>query len=397
MIETQSSIESECYSNFVCYKDQSMKIYYRVLLLTLVITSCTTKDKGRLTHNGLPIIKATQTDIDFKVGDDWFSGWWTIALEVENDTLQVICFGQKETFRFATDLDSIEFEIEPGESKNFYVLLHDSLYAHTIIQGVPFQSNKIIYDSVNSGRVEFMYQTEKSEYLSNLMKEFPLEFNTNEMSDKEIVLAVLNWTNSRWQHDGNNLPKKNDAISILKEAEQGGRFPCFAYAIVLRDQLTALGYNARTVYLKTQDAEVRESSPGHVATEVFLNDLEKWVFVDGQFNVLSTLNGKPLNAIEFQNAISNHYDELELESLAEPDYAESKRLYVEFVYDYLFYIDTALDNRYDPDERFTINGKRSLMLVPKEADNLAHINFWDIDIDFCIYTNSAMDFYSRPN
>lgn len=370
-----------------------MKIDYRVLLLTLIVFSCATKKE--LTHNGLPAIKATQINIDYKLGDDWFHDWWSIAPEIENDTLQVTCFEPKEAFKFKTDMDSIEFEIEPGATKNFFVILNDSLYAHTIVQGIPFKPNKITYDTLNSSVISIAYQKGESEYLSNLKKEYPIPFITENMSDKETVLVVLDWTNKRWQHDGNNSPKQFDAISILNDAEQGSRFPCFAYAIVLRDQLTALGYNARTVYLKTQDAQVRESPPGHVATEVYLNDLEKWVFIDGQWNVLPTLNGTPLNTIEFQNAISNHYNEFELESLG--DNALSKRKYVDFVYDYLFYIDTSFDNRYDNSEIFKVNGKHSFMLVPIGAKNLSHINFWNINVDYCIYTNSALDFYTKPN
>ncbi len=284
-----------------------MKIDFRILLLILFISSCTAKTK--LINNGLPAIRATKKYVDYKIGDDWVYGRWRIGPEIENDTLPIVCYRPKEAFKFRTDVDSIEFEITPETNKSFYVILNDSLYAHTIVHGVPFRPNRISYDSVNRSDINIIYQSGQSEYLSTLVKEYPPDFITNGMSDKEAVLAALNWTNNRWQHDGNNSPKKNDAISILKEAKEGSRFPCFAYAIVLRDQLNAIGYKARTVYLKTHDAEFRKNPPGHVATEVFLNDLNKWVFIDGQFNVMPTLNGTPLNAVEFQNAISNHYED----------------------------------------------------------------------------------------
>jgi len=209
------------------------------------------------------------------------------------------------------------------------------------------------------------------------------------------VLSILNWTNSRWKHSGNHSPKKNDGISILDEAKSGGRFPCFAYAIVLRDQLNALGYKARTVYLKTQDATTRKSSPGHVATEVFLNDLKKWVFLDGQFNAMPTLDGIPLNAVEFQHAINHNYKQFKLESYGSE--VVSKRYYVNFVYDYLYYFDTSLDTRYNVTERMKIDGKSSLMLVPKGSKKLDFINFWNMKVDYCVYTNSLMDFYESPN
>jgi phenolic acid decarboxylase len=370
-----------------------MKIGFRILLMILLISSCTSKKK--LMNNGLPAIIATKKNIDYKIGDNWVYGRWSIAPEVENDTLTIICYRPKEAFKFRTNVDSIELEIEPEKSKSFYVILNDSLFAHTIIHGVSFSPNRISYDSVNKSEINITYQSDLNEYLSTLKNEYPLNFITNDMSDKEAVLAALNWTNNRWQHDGNNSPKKNDAISILNEAKEGSKFPCFAYAIVLRDQLNAIGYKARTVYLKTQDAEFRKSSPGHVATEVYLNDLNKWVFIDAQFNVMPTLNGTPLNAIEFQNDINNDYEDFKLVSLGNG--IISKRNYVKFVYDYLFYIDTALDNRYNNSEKFKIGGKRSVMLVPIGAKNISHINFWNMDVDYCVYTNSIKDFYSTPN
>ena len=71
--------------------------------------------------------------------------------------------------------------------------------------------------------------------------------------------------------------------------------------------------------------------------------------------------------------------------------------YVNFVYNYLYYIDTAFDQRHDSNPTYTVEGKRSLMLVPSEALNLTRINFYDQDIDYCIYTHSLLDFYARPN
>lgn len=358
------------------------------------ISSGSTSEKSEALLNGLPTIRATNENIDYKIGDDWVYEDWSIAPEIKNDTLPIICYRPKEAFKFRTDIDSIEFEIEPKKSKSFYVILNDSLFAHTIIQGVPFNPNRTSYDSISKSNINIAYQSDTNEYLSRLKKEYPLTFITNDMSDKEAVLTVLNWTNNRWQHNGNNSPKKNDAISILDEAKAGGQFPCFAYAIVLRDQLNAIGYKARTVYLKSQDAAFRKSPPGHVATEVYLNDLDKWIFIDGQFNVMPTLNGTPLNAVEFQSAINNDYENLKLISLDND--IISKRDYINFVYDYLFYLDTTLDNRYHNGDKIKIGEKHSVMLVPLGAENISHINFWKMDVDYCIYTNYIKDFYSTP-
>ena len=372
------------------------KLNFCLLAISMLLTTACSTNKG-LVHEGLPVIKSVNKSVDYKIGDNWAINGWSVVPEVPNDTLVVTCFSPNESFKFKTDVDSIAFTIKAGTTKRFYVLVEEDQYAHTIIVGKAFEGHPISHTKEEKNAAwEIKYQGEPSAYIEELQHKYPLnELISGLGSDQEKALAILNWTNKQWEHDGNQSPKKNDAISILDEVNEGGRFPCFAYAIVLRDQLTALGFKARTLYLKTADAATRKSPPGHVATEVYLKDIKKWVFVDGQFNVMPSLKGVPLNAVEFQAAISNHSGDFKLETFSK-EKPISKRGYVDFVYDYLYYLDTTLDNRYDSEERFLINGKKSLMLVPKGAEKLTHINFWDMEVDYCLYTHSIQDFYAKP-
>jgi hypothetical protein len=370
-----------------------MRINTLIILIPFVLGACSSSKK--LTYKNSPVINAKTDYSEYRVGDDWYKGHWSIAPQIEHDTLQIVCYGSKESFEFKTDTDRIEFELQANTSRDFYVRMDENTYAHTIIQGIEFEKDQLNFSSSRNSDLVTKYPLEKSDYLEKLKQTYPLEFTDDKTNDTEVLLQVLNWTNSRWEHNGNNSPSKNDAITILNEANQGQQFPCFAYAIVLRDQLSALGYKARTIYLKTKDAANRKGPPGHVATEVYLEDLQKWVFVDAQFNVMARLNNIPLNAIEFQDAISNHYDQFELQSLSNEKV--SKKSYVNFVYDYLYYFDTSLDNRYEKEERHLIDGKRSIMLVPLGAENLTHIDFWDMEVDYCVYTHSKSDFYAKPN
>lgn len=369
-----------------------MKNNLLLLVFSFYLLSCSFSETTN--HKGQPVIQANSDYSEYRVGEDWYRGYWSIAPHVEHDTLKITCYNAIESFEFKTDNDSIEFEIGPGGIKDFYIQMGEDTFAHTIIQGMAFETTSLSFENTSNPNTQFKFQNEESAYLNDLKKEYPLDFIDDEKSDTEVVLAVLNWTHNRWNHNGNNSPSKNDAITILNEAKEGQEFPCFAYAIVLRDQLSALGFKARTVYLKTKDAATRRSSPGHVASEVYLVDLQKWVFVDGQFNVMPILDDIPLNAVEFQDAISNRYADFELMSLSEEK--TSKNSYVNFVYDYLYYFDASFDNRYEKEEWFTVDGKSSLMLVPSGVENLSRINFWDSEINYCLYTNSLEDFYARP-
>ena len=243
-------------------------------------------------------------------------------------------------------------------------------------------NNKILY--TNDSEVSYL-DSLKSKYLINFK-------SSKTQIDK--VLTILNWTRSQWEHRGDVSPKKNDAISILDEVKEGGRFPCFAYGIVLASQLKVSGFKSRVIYLKTKDIATSMQGGGHVATEVFIDELQKWVFVDGQFNAMPFLNNVPLNAVELQNAIRTDLNKLEFRSLDKID----KMNYTNFVQEYLFYFDCAFDQRESfMTERNKVNGKKNLMLVPLRTENPTKMLVWDLKIDYCEYTNSINDFYAKPN
>ena len=76
------------------------------------------------------------------------------------------------------------------------------------------------------------------------------------------------------------------------------------YAIVTAACARACGFPSRVLALKREDVETAESSAGHVVAEVWLDQFGKWVFVDPQFDVVPELEGIPLNAVEFQEALA---------------------------------------------------------------------------------------------
>ena len=352
--------------------------------------------KAHKEYNGLPLIKANDVQVNFRVGDDWYINAWNIAPHIESDSLFVSCFANRgEEFVFYTDIDSMAVKINPDQSYKFYVSLNDTAYALTVVKGVTPEFIDLQFNDDKNNRIQFWYEENKdSEYLKQLRSKYPVEgIVANLKTDKEKALAVLNWVNSQWRHNGNNVPEKSDAISILDEAREGKNFRCVEYGIVAKSVFHAVGMKARILGLKTKDVETRPSGAGHVVTEVFLNDLGKWALVDGQWNAMPVLNNTPLNAVEFQKAIKENYKDLEILSLSDV----SKRRYVEWIYPYLYYFDVNFDNREGAySNPSLIEGKRSLMLVPVGAKNpkVFQIKY---KLGHLMYTNSLKDFYSSPN
>lgn len=367
-----------------------------ILIGFMAISALSFSTSAQKTFNKKTLLLASNEQADILIGEDWYLSRWRVSPQIERDSLKLKLYGKTEQFGFRTDKDSLRFKIKTGETKSFYVKLGVAAPAYTLISAEPYAWDHIAYDKKSRrDDLQFYFQGKDHVYFDSLRRQYPLDAELKkDKSDAERVLSIMNWAHHQWKHDGGNAPKGSDGISILNEAKAGGRFPCFAYAIVIRDQLIAHGFAARVLYLKTKDAEVRKGSPGHVATEVYLKDLGKWVFIDGQFNVMPMLNGKPLNAVEFQDALSNSYEKVVLASRDQV----SKRNYTEFVYDYLYYLDTALDNRIAPAGGLAkLDGMRSVMLVPVGAGELKKISFWNSVLDYCVYTNSLNDFYPVLN
>ncbi len=150
-----------------------------------------------------------------------------------------------------------------------------------------------------NGLYAFVYQNEEnSPELRTIQSMYGLDSVAKTGSQEfEQMLALLNWTNGRWEHSGSNQPSKSNTLTILKEAETGKKFRCVEYGIVLKSVLAANGFKARTLGLKTKDVEETRIGAGHVLTEAWSETHQKWFLLDAQFNIVPTLNEKPLNGV----------------------------------------------------------------------------------------------------
>lgn len=236
--------------------------------------------------------------------------------------------------------------------------------------------------------VEFLFSDKDNTYLAQLRNEFKLEeIIKKQDSDLEKVLKISHWVHNLWQHDGKNVPPAGDPISILRDVQNGIRYRCVEYSIVISGCLNALGIPSRVVGLKTRDVETRESGAGHVVCEVYLYDLEKWIMVDGQWDAVPALSGIPLNSVEFQKALRQTGSEVK--NISYNSLKEDR--YYSWIGEYLYYFDARLDQRY-------INNKKSyqkLMLVPQGAKK-PEVFQKTSPIKNVVYTDSVADFYKRP-
>lgn len=235
------------------------------------------------------------------------------------------------------------------------------------------------FDESEQSAAPISWFTYTDEYLAELRKEYALDKKVaNCSTDYEKVQVITNWVHNLWKHDGNNTPAKSDPLFILREVEKGQRFRCVEYGVVISGCLQALGIQARTLGLKTADVETRVSGAGHVATEVFLPDLHKWILVDGQWNAIPELNGTPLNAVELQAALAKNEQGLKFRGFSTFDSIRYKK----WITPYLYYLDVwAVDHR--------------IMLGPVGAKKPAIFQV-KYPLSVQVYTHSPKVFYAEP-
>jgi hypothetical protein len=366
-----------------------------LLLLAFILLNSLAAPAQVSLYRGLPVIKATSAKADYRLGKDWVRGNWTISPQIAADSLLFTCWSGKESFGFYTDSDSITFTISPNQTRSFYVQLNPTTYALTVVRGLkPMPVPLAFSPKPSTDSLKFWYEPNaQNAYLQRLLANYPLQsLIVDKKTDTDKALAILHWVHQQWKHNGSNEPRKSDAISILEEAKEGKLFRCVEYGIVATACLDAVGLKSRVLGLKTKDVETRESGAGHVLLEVYLADLGKWAMMDGQWDTMPTRKGVPLNAVEFQQAVTTDYKNVEIKGFSQV----SKRNYISWIYPYLYYFDVKFDNREGLTAgRRQVQGKYSLMLVPTGAKKPTVFQRTN-SIGLVAYTNSLKDFYAPP-
>ncbi|WP_299756498.1 transglutaminase-like domain-containing protein [uncultured Pontibacter sp.] len=367
-----------------------MKKSFSLLLVWLVLIA---PAFAQNVYKGFPVIKATSSMADYKIGKELVKGNWNISPRLSPDVLKVPVHKAKENFTFYTNTDSISFKVQAGKSYRFYVSLNDTAYALTELQGYGFEAVQFNKDQRVPAYTLMYEQNQNNAYLQELRSKYNLDaIVAGAANDTEKALRMVNWVHKQWQHNGMNEPSQPDALTILAEAKEGKQFRCVEYGIVTTAALNAIGLPARTMGLKMKEVETMEFGAGHVLLEVYLPDMQKWVMLDGQYDVMPVLNNVPLSAVEFQQAIARNYSKLEIRSLS----GANKAQYVNWIYPYLYYFDVKFDNREGVAfQRETVDGKSSLMLVPVGA-KVPEVFQRKYKLDRFKYTSSLADLYQAP-
>jgi hypothetical protein len=256
--------------------------------------------------------------------------------------------------------------------------------------GVDKQLYALQFEEKSGGNYTLKYQDiSNRKDLIELKNEYRLDTLVADCTtDFEKVSKIQSWVQSRWKHDGNNVPEYNNAMYILKEAEKGRRFRCVEYSIVANQCLSALGFKIRGLGLMARDINDVKWGGGHVANEVYLDDVQKWVFIDPQYDVIPVADGVPLNAVELQNHIFENKDF----ELLNPNGTITKEEYCAWVGPYLYYFTTSIKGEKVEVKDRILGNKKQLTLYPNGAKKPVYFQKI-MRINTSHYTHSLEDFY----
>ncbi|MGI8699891.1 MAG: transglutaminase domain-containing protein [Nocardioidaceae bacterium] len=113
------------------------------------------------------------------------------------------------------------------------------------------------------------------------------------------ALCLLEWVRLRWEHANDHVDEP-DALDVLQRVDAGQRFACVEYSIVLSQVLNAVQIPARRVDLRQANHHVGVGR-GHVVSEAWIDDLDRWVLLDGQHgSYWSGDDDEPLGLRELQ-------------------------------------------------------------------------------------------------
>ena len=229
------------------------------------------------------------------------------------------------------------------------------------------------------------YDTPGAEAFQQLKREFSIDsVVAGAKDDYERLLRLTHWVSTRWEHSPNQMASKSDPLTILREAEKGGRFICREYAVVLAGVANAYGMPARVLNLLPREVETR--SEAHSVAEVWLEQFHKWVLADGQYGAVGELDGVPLNGIELQKAFA------EDKPVKCAVGAEVAAEWKPFILRNAFYFKFGDDQR-----SFLHKTSRQLVLVPKGAPE-PHKFAGGNESVFAgaVYTSNPDSFYAPP-
>ena len=139
-------------------------------------------------QDSLPVIKATTEKVDIRVGNEYFAkGGWALDPNKKPDVFSIGSKWIYETKKvtFTTDIDSISFDVKPGNKYNFIIVLNDTISCYIQIKTLsnPVFLNKSILIPLSIGIILVLF----------LLYLYRQKINTIKLLYLGYLSAILFW------------------------------------------------------------------------------------------------------------------------------------------------------------------------------------------------------------
>ncbi len=189
----------------------------------------------------------------------------------------------------------------------------------------------------------------------------------NVSTELDQLLAVTDYVYHLVDGKTSAQPISSNAYDVFLATKNGKRIAEGEDAYLLTAMLQSLGFQARTVFLMTNDAEVTKRKAGHYITEAWIAEQGRWAMADPRFNAVPMIGEFVLNAVDLQASIINNRPYRFERKTGE--FTEKERVaYMRFIPHRLFYFASALDQRISPDEPHRFGEYAYMLLVPLEVE-----------------------------
>ena len=259
-------------------KNKITLIVFLLPILSVLFFSCRNSSQDEV-----PIIKATSLEVDIKDGNDFKKNVWRIVPEINPD----IYTTSSKKVTFYTDIDSITFNVKPDKTYDFIILLNETDSAHTRIQYELGYLDKLKkahkYNNKDNRYIpKFTYQAMTDENLVRLRKEFNLDSIAGQGNEISKIINLLYWVHDVVRHDGNSYnPSSQNAIDLINICKVENRgVNCRMMAAILNECYLSMGFKSRFVTCMPKETKFSDC---HVINMVYVDSLQKWVWMDPTF------------------------------------------------------------------------------------------------------------------
>lgn len=216
---------------------------------------------------------------------------------------------------------------------------------------------------------KFTYQDADSKDLSALRKKFALEKIAGNGTDVEKAINLLEWFHNEVPHDDEENLSILNANNIIdsyrtRKIMQG----CYPLAIAMNEIFLAMGYKSRIVICFSSD--YAHPNGGHVINSVYIDSLNKWVYMDPQDNVyVMDEDGNLLSVMEVrERLIAGGFVSINQKANYHQKPQTAKAYFEEFMGEHMFRFICPLSSSYGSETRTPGKILRYVELLPMGSE-----------------------------